>query len=200
MATFQIITTITDLRRIVGESSGSDYYTTDPTEHDAAVVAIAGQLRDEAHDCGLTYGQDWGGFLDRFEVNNAIEWLEDQRARITDRLECEYCGSDLAEERNPADMDDQDWATEATRHADDCEWIDTRAHTRTGQKYVLLTQCSARWDADSDPANAGWVVDIDDERRGLAPAPESDLPRSATPQQIREMIAATIRWEGYEVR
>lgn len=43
--------------------------------------------------------------------------------------ECSYCGV-MGPDLQPAQMQDADWTAMAVLHADDCEWIVTRAHSR----------------------------------------------------------------------
>lgn len=43
---------------------------------------------------------------------------------------CAYCDAEGIEAVDPKTLDDAGWATEATKHLKDCEWVATRAHTR----------------------------------------------------------------------
>ena len=60
--------------------------------------------------------------------------LVDAWERMLDRAgggvtECLYCGCDHVPSPTVPDVDDDDaWATLSEHHADDCEWILTRAH------------------------------------------------------------------------
>ena len=49
--------------------------------------------------------------------------------------ECAYCGYEAPYENivPPAD-DDEAWSALAEDHADDCEWIETRAHRQRNQE------------------------------------------------------------------
>lgn len=54
---------------------------------------------------------------------------DDTACVVTVVTECAYCGRDhQAPEAVPAIDDDATWAAMAADHADDCEWITTRAH------------------------------------------------------------------------
>lgn len=48
----------------------------------------------------------------------------------TNYVRCAYCGCDIAEENNtaPKAWDDDAWEKLSKEHADDCDWINTRAH------------------------------------------------------------------------
>ena len=68
----------------------------------------------------------------------------------------------------------------------------------TTKKAVSAT---ARWDDDSNPTNAGWVVDVvyadGTQDSGLAPAPKF---YNAGPTHYRaQIITETLKWEGIEL-
>ena len=59
------------------------------------------------------------------------EYIDRASRREDMTTECAYCGHDVpgnGEEPTPAVDDDDTWANLANHHADDCEWIATRAH------------------------------------------------------------------------
>lgn len=80
----QIITTIGDIRRLVSEWSGGESYVLEPKDNEAAIEKITRQISSEAQEAGLSYGDDWTSLLQQVEVNNCIDWLEGDRASITE--------------------------------------------------------------------------------------------------------------------
>lgn len=43
-------------------------------------------------------------------------------------VDCAYCGHEVIKSDVPETGDDKGWAEVAPMHADDCEWVATRAH------------------------------------------------------------------------
>lgn len=60
----KIINSITDLKRIVTDATGSDYWTENAEDHTDASMTIARELSSRAHDSGFTYGEDWAEWLE----------------------------------------------------------------------------------------------------------------------------------------
>jgi len=67
--------------------------------------------------------------------------------------ECAYCNADVAEAPVPPASDDAGWSALASTHAEDCEWIATRAHriVEAAKRYIAVAgqdagSCEAlRW-------------------------------------------------------
>jgi hypothetical protein len=53
---------------------------------------------------------------------------QEEAAAESGDIECAYCGLDVPSHHNEP-VSGIDWEEEAEHHADDCEWVSTRAHT-----------------------------------------------------------------------
>lgn len=93
----------------------------------AAADALEAYAEDMLPDLGATFAAD---LLQ--SAFGEIDWDELAESFREDMaVECAYCGRDVpgtGEEPTPAVDDDDAWIALAHHHADDCEWIATRAH------------------------------------------------------------------------
>jgi hypothetical protein len=112
--------------------------------HDAAVRfanELTGKIREAYPDAELDIdikpagdsGPDGGAHCDNQNVQEHVEHLYDQTfdqgsfwPEVTGY--CIYCDRPVYTETAPAYGDDDTWADIALEHADDCEWVLTRAH------------------------------------------------------------------------
>jgi hypothetical protein len=97
----------------------------------AIVIVVAGEL-GSGFSCqtDVDIAIDLPGLLEHI----AQDLRKAQGAAKAEPVYCIYCGAEIENSQEvPAVQDDAAWETLARKHAEDCEWIATRAHRREDQ-------------------------------------------------------------------